>query len=234
VFVHGAFADSSSWNAEIKALQLRGYNAVAAPDPLRGLSSDSDYVRAYLKTISGPIVLVGHSYGGAVITDAAVGVPNVKALVYVAAFVPDAGESVNDLVQKYPGSGIGPTTTSVVPFADPGAPNGQNVDIYIKQADFRQVFAGDVDAATAADLAATQRPLALTGQLGPSGVPAWKTVPSWDLITLDDHAIPPAAQQAMAARAHAHVEQVHSSHAVMVSHPDAVLGVVLEAAAHAG
>ena len=234
VLVHGAFADSSGWDDEIASLRRLGYPVVAVPDPLRSLSGDAAYVRSFLQTISGPIVLVGHSYGGAVITNAAVGLANVKALVYVGAFVPDKGQSVGSVLAEYPGSLLGPATTSVVPFADPSAPNGQNLDIYIKTQSFREVFAGDVNAATADDLALTQRPLALTAETEPSGDPAWKTIPSWDLITLDDRAIPPAAQEAMAKRANAHVETVESSHAVMVSHPDAVVDIVVEAAEHAG
>ncbi|GAA2361382.1 alpha/beta hydrolase [Dactylosporangium salmoneum] len=235
VLVHGAFADSSGWNADIAALQRLGYPVVAAPNPVRGLTSDADYVRSILQTISGPIVLVGHSYGGAVITNAARGVPNVKALVYVGAFIPDEGESIADVPDPttYP-SKLGPDTTLVRPFPDPSVPGGTNYDISIKPEDFRAVFAGDVNASTAAQMAVTQRPLSLTAQTEKSGAPAWKTVPTWDLITLDDNAIAPAGQKFMARRANAHIETVHSSHAVMVSHPDAVVRIVLDAANDAG
>ena len=161
VLVHGAFAESSSWNTEVAALQGLGYPVVAASDPLRSLSGDADYVRSILQTISGPIVLVGHSYGGAVITNAARGVPNVKALVYVGAFVPAQGESIATVLDptKYPGSLLGPSTTLVRPL-----PGGHDVDIYIKNTDFRAVFAGDVSASKAAVLAATQRPLSYTAE----------------------------------------------------------------------
>ncbi|MEZ0075555.1 pimeloyl-ACP methyl ester carboxylesterase [Planotetraspora sp. GP83] len=234
VFVHGAFADSSGWNAEIAKLRSLGYPVIAAPNPLRGLTGDADYVRSILQTLSGPIVLVGHSYGGAVITNAARGVANVKALVYVGAFVPDKDETVGNVLdpQKYPGSLIGPDTTIGRPFPNPAAPNGVNVDVYIKPESFRSVFAGDVAAGTAALMAATQRPLAFSANNDPSGEPAWKTLPSWDLITLADHAIPPAGQRFMAERAHAHIRTVDSSHAVMVSHPGAVVGIVLDAVSH--
>jgi pimeloyl-ACP methyl ester carboxylesterase len=236
VFVHGAFADSSGWDAEISRLQRLGYPVLAASDPLRGLTGDADYVRSILATISGPIVLVGHSYGGAVITNAARGVANVQALVYVGAFVPDKGESIATVLDPntYPGSLLGAATTDVRQFPNPAAPGGTDADVYIKSADFRSVFAADVRAGMAARMAATQRPLSLTAETEPSGSPAWKTVPSWDLITLNDKAVPPAGQRFMAQRAHAHIETVNSSHAVMVSHPDAVVRIVLEAVENSG
>ncbi|WP_405883128.1 alpha/beta hydrolase [Streptomyces sp. NBC_01136] len=236
VFVHGAFADSSGWNTDIADLQRLGYPVVAAPNPLRGLTSDADYVRSILRTISGPIVLVGHSYGGAVITNAARGVDNVKALVYVGAFVPDKGESLATVLDphQYPGSLLGPDTTLTRPAPNPSAPAGQDADIYIKPEDFRKVFAADVSATESSVMAATQRPLSYTAETEMSGDPAWKTIPSWDLVTLNDKAIPPAGQQFMAERAHAHVEYVDSSHAVMVSHPQAVLRIVLDAVRHDG
>ncbi|MCH5676881.1 alpha/beta fold hydrolase [Streptomyces gilvus] len=236
VFVHGAFADSSGWNQETADLQHRGYPVIAAPNPLRGLTSDADYIRSILKTISGPIVLVGHSYGGAVITNAARGVNNVKALVYIGAYVPDNGESLATVLnpKKYPGSLLGPGTTLIRPAPNPTAPQGQDADIYVKPEDFRAVFAADVPRNTAALMAATQRPLAYTAQTEPSGEPAWKTVPSWDLITLNDKAIPPAGQRFMAERAHARIETVNSSHAVMVSHPEAVEHIILDAVRRTG
>lgn len=236
VLVHGAFADSSGWTTEIRDLQRLGYPVVAAADPLRGLSADADYVRSVLQTIDGPVVLVGHSYGGAVITNAARGADNVKALVYVGAFVPDKGESIATVLdpQKYPGSLLGPDTTVVRPAPNASAQGGKDADIYIKPQDFRSVFAADVSASDASVMAATQRPLSYTAETEPSGEPAWKTIPSWDLVTLNDKAIPPAGQRFMAGRAHAHVAYVKSSHAVMVSHPKAVLGVVLDAARHVG
>lgn len=232
VLVHGAFADSTGWGATIAQLIADGYPVIAAANPLRGLTSDSDYVRSVLQTIPGPIVLVGHSYGGAVITNAARGVPNVQALVYVGAFVPDAGESISQAADPatFPGSLLGPDTTVIRPVANPAAAGGQDVDIYISLDDFRAVFAGDISAQRAAILARTQRPLAATANFEPSGEPAWKTVPSWDLITVADKAIPPAAQQFMAVRAGAHVSTVASAHDVMISHPEAVTKVVEQAA----
>ena len=232
VFVHGAFADASGFATEIAALQALGYPVLAAPDPLRSLTADADYLRAYLRTISGPIVLVGHSYGGAVITNAAVGVPSVKALVYLAAFVLDQGENIATTPnpQTYPGALLGQDTIDARPVPNPSAQDGLDADLTIKLADFRAVFAADVPAPLAAVMAATQRPLSITAFTGASGMPAWKTIPSWDLITLDDNAIAPAGQQFMAQRAHAHIQTVHSSHAVMVSHPGAVIRIVLAAA----
>lgn len=232
VLVHGAFADSSGWGQSIKQLTDDGYPTVAVANPLRGLTFDSDYVRSVLQTIPGPIVLVGHSYGGAVITNAARGVPNVRALVYAGAFVPDAGESIATAADptRFPGSLLGPDTTVVRPIANPAAAGGQDVDIYISLDAFRSVFAGDVSVERADVMARTQRPLTATANFEPSGAPAWKTLPSWDLITTADNAIPPAAQQFMATRAGAHIATVASAHDVMVSHPDAVTRIVEQAA----
>ncbi|MFC8429480.1 alpha/beta fold hydrolase [Streptomyces sp. NPDC057253] len=225
VLVHGAFADSSSWDGVTSRLQRRGYPVIGVANPLRGLAGDSAYVSSVLDTIPGPVVLVGHSYGGAVITDAAVGHSNVKALVYIAAFAPDQGESGLAILGQYPGSTLPPALT-VRPF-----PGGQ--DAYVDPADFRQVFAADVPAGKARLMAAGQRPVALAAFAEPSGTPAWKTIPSWFLVAGADRAIPPAAEQAMARRAGARTEVVRgASHAVLVSHPDATAHVI-EAAARA-
>lgn len=231
VLVHGAFADASGWSAEIAALQRLGYPVIAPADPLRGLTSDAAVIQSVLQTISGPIILVGHSYGGAVITNAARSVPNVKALVYVAAFLPDEGQSIATAYDPvaYPGALLGPDTTTVRPVPNAAAAGGSDLDIYITPADFGRVFAGDLSRSRAAVMAAQQRPLSLTANNQVSGPPAWKTIPSWDLITLDDRAISPGGQRFMARRAGAHVFQVHSAHDVMVSHPAAVLAVVLAA-----
>lgn len=229
VLVHGGWADSSGWDAEISNLTELGYPVVTIANPLRSLTGDSDYVRARLAQISGPIVLVGHSYGGAVITNAARGVSNVKALVYVAAFAPAEGESL--ATDQYPGTHIDPSKLDVVPVPNPAAPGGQDVDLYIKAADFRDIFAGDVSPHEAMLQAATQRPFASTAFTQPSGAPAWATIPSWDLISLDDHAISPAGQMFMAQRMHAHITSVHSAHDIMISHPAAVDQIILRAVA---
>ena len=234
VFVHGAFADASGFGESIKTLQKMGYTTYAPANPLRGLTGDAAYLRTFLGTLSGPIVLVGHSYGGAVITNAATGNPNIKALVYIAAYALDEGEAVADA------NGLGGGTSDLLANVDfrpyPGAPtlpNGQpDQDAYIKQASFQKIFAADVPNAEAAVMAATQRPATLASLLTPSGVPAWKTIPSWYLVSKNDKAIPPEAERFMAARANAHTIEIASSHAAMVSHPEAVTALIL-AAVHA-
>jgi pimeloyl-ACP methyl ester carboxylesterase len=187
VLVHGAWADASSWDGEIGRLQADGFTVDAPADPLRSLSGDATYIASYLKTINGPIVLVGHSYGGAVITNAASGNRNVKALVYIDGFAPDQGETVLSLAAKNPGSEL-PTSIATVPYTD-GTTSG--MDVYIKPADFRAAFAADVPARKAALMAATQRPVTYAALSEPSGVPAWRTIPSWYLVGLRDQAIPP-------------------------------------------
>jgi pimeloyl-ACP methyl ester carboxylesterase len=223
VLVHGAFADSSSWNGVIVRLQRDGYPVIGVANPLRDLAGDASYLSSVLDTVTGPVILVGHSYGGAVITDAATGHANVKALVYVAAFALDQGESGLAILGQYPGSQLPPALV-VRPF-----PGGQ--DAYINQADFPQVFAADVPAGEARLMAAGQRPVALAAFAEPSGVPGWKTIPSWYLVAGADHAIPPAAQEAMAERAHAHTVVVpDASHAVLISHPEATAELIESAA----
>ncbi|MGY5032966.1 alpha/beta fold hydrolase [Streptomyces sp. 900116325] len=225
VLVHGAFADSSSWDAVTSRLVRQGYPVIGVANPLRGLSGDSAYVSSVLDSIPGPVILVGHSYGGAVITDAAVGHSNVKALVYVAAFAPDQGETGLSILDKYPGSQLPPALT-VRPY-----PGGQ--DAYVNPASFRQVFAADVPAGKTRLMAAGQRPASLAAFAEPSSTPAWKTIPSWFLVAGADNAIPPAAEKAMAQRAGSHTEVVRgASHAVLVSHPGATTDVI-EAAARA-
>lgn len=229
VIEHGAFADASGFSEVIGRLQQHRFTVYAPANPLRGITQDSDYLRAFLATISGPVVLVAHSYGGAVITNAATGNPNVKALVYVAAYALDQGETVaaaNSL-----GGGTTDLLAHIVTRPYPGAPAG-DADGYIDPAYFRQLFAQDVPAATAAEMACSQRPAALSALAEPSGPPAWRTIPSWYLVASNDHTIPPQAERVMASRARAHTVQIASSHAVMVSHPDAVTSLILTAAAY--
>jgi pimeloyl-ACP methyl ester carboxylesterase len=234
VLVHGAWADSGSWDGVVARLQRQGYTVVAFPNPLRGLPDDSAYLAAFLGTISGPIVLVGHSYGGAVITNAATGNTNVKALVYVDAFIPAQGETIAQLVGAQPGSCVVGDPTQIfdlVPY--PGAPPGA-VDTYVKQSLFPSCFANDLPAKQAAVLAATQRP-ASTVILGqPSGPPAWADIPSWALVGTADHVIPPAAQLFMAQRAGARIVKVKASHLSMISHPAAVTRLIIAAARSSG
>ncbi|GIH16037.1 alpha/beta fold hydrolase [Rugosimonospora africana] len=225
VLVHGAWADASSWAPVTARLQRKGYTVLAAPNPLRGLSSDSAYLAAFLQQhTSGPVVLVGHSYGGAVVTNAATADADVKALVYVDAFVPDVGDSVLSL------QGGGGDPTALFDFvAYPGAPAG-DADLYIKTALFPQLFAGDLPAGTAAQLAASQRPVTLSALSQPSAGAAWKTLPSWYLVGTKDAILPPALQLSMAERAHSHITKVPASHLAMLSKPDAVTDLILTAA----
>jgi pimeloyl-ACP methyl ester carboxylesterase len=227
VLVHGAFADASSWNGVIKRLRHDGYPVVAPANPLRGLAGDSQYLRSFLKSVHGPIVLVGHSYGGSVISEAAAGDPQVKALVYIAAFAPDKGESAAELGSKFPGATL-PTVLNAVPF--PLAGGGTGTDLYIKADKFHDAFAADVPTSVTDLMAATQRPVAASVFGDKSTEAAWKTIPSWDLITTEDHAIAPAEQRFMAKRAHAHTEEIKSSHAAPVSHPNAVADLIEQAA----
>ena len=223
VLVHGAWADSSGWNDSIEKLQKKGYTALAVANPLRSLHGDAAYLRSVLASISGPIVLVGHSYGGMVLTNAATGNPNVKALVYIAAFAPDEGETQIELILKNEGSQISPATLTVRPY-----PGG--LDSYITPSLFRQIFAQDVSEKTAAVMAATQRPFDLAILDEVSGEPAWKKIPSWYLVTTEDRAIPPTTQRYMAERAGATIAEVRSSHVPMNSRPSAVTELILEAA----
>lgn len=220
VLVHGAFADASGWNEVSRTLLRKGYPVLAPANPLRGVDSDAAYVRSVLATIDGPIVLVGHSYGGFVLTNAATGNANVKALVYIAAFAPDAGETVGELSH---GGRLGPDTLDVRPY-----PGGGH-DGYIKQAVFREIFAADVPAGTAAVMAASQRPSELNTLGQASGEPAWRSIPSWTLVAKDDQVIPAATQRLMAKRAGARVTEVRASHVVMISKPGPTTDVILSA-----
>jgi pimeloyl-ACP methyl ester carboxylesterase len=226
VLEHGAWADSGSWNAVVQRLQADGYTVDAPPNPLQGLAYDPAYLADFLHSISGPIVLVGHSYGGEVITNAATGDNQVKALVYVDALAPAKGESIAQLLAAYPGSCAAPANLNVVPF--PGAPAGVG-DAYIKQSVFPSCMANGLPASEVRVLAATQSPLATIALTQESGVPAWKTIPSWDVVGTADHAIPPALQLFMAHRAHAHITEVHAPHLSMISDPGVVTHVILQA-----
>ncbi len=226
VLVHGAFADSSSWNGVIKRLGKNGYPIVTVALPLRSVDGDAAYVKSRLAAVEGPIVLVGHSWGGEVMTPAATGNKNVKALVYVAGYAPAKGESAANLSGKFPGGTLGDTLQSV--------PLGGGVnDVTIQQDKFRGQFAADVSAKEAALMAVTQRPItdAALNQ-GPSGAPAWAGIPSYFVIPTLDRNIPAESQRFMANRAHAKavVEVKGASHAVAVSQPGKVADLIKVAA----
>ena len=226
VLLHGAWADSGSWDAVTALLQADGYTVDVPPNPRQGLPYDSPFLTDFLHSISGPIILVGHSYGGAVITNAATGDSQVKALVYVDAFAPAQGQTLAQLLAAYPGSCVVPANLTVVPFPD--APAGVG-DAYIKQSVFPSCMANGLPAAEAQVQAATQAPIATIALTQPTGVPAWKTIPSWAVVGTADHAIPPALQLAMAENAHARVTEVHAPHLSMISDPGVVTSVILQA-----
>lgn len=228
VLVHGAFADGSSWNDVIEKLTKDRYPVVAAANPLRGPASDAATLRGLISHINGPVVLVGHSYGGSVISAAAAGSDQVKALVYVAAFLPAPGESALELTGKFPGSTLSAALDPVA-FTNPDGSTG--TDLYIQQAKFHDQFAADVPADRSALAAAAQRPILQAALEEKATVAAWTDKPSWDVITTQDLNIPVAAQRFMADRAHAHVTEIAASHSVAVSHPDQVAAVIEQAAA---
>ena len=228
VLVHGAFADASSWNGVIEILEKDGYPVVAAANPLRGVGSDAAQIGALVDSIDGPVVLVGHSYGGLVIGEAAAAMSNVTALVFVAAFAAEAGESAAILSGKFPGGTLGPTLAAPVPLPGGGA------DLYIKQEDFRAQFAADVPASAARLMAAEQRPIADAAFKEAVGKPAWHTIPSWFIYGDMDLNIPAALQVFMAERAGAKQTVVvkGASHVVMVSNPHKVAEVIEAAATY--
>ncbi|OCR26162.1 alpha/beta hydrolase [Pseudomonas syringae] len=228
VLVHGAFAGSSSWNGVIKILEKDGYTVVAAANPLRSVKSDAQSVASLVKSIKSPVVLVGHSYGGPVISEAAYGQANVKALVYVAAFAPEVGESAVALTGKFPGATLGPTLAAPVEL------EGGGKDLYIQQDKFPAQFAADVPLAEARLMAATQRPVTEEALNEAATEPAWKTIPSWWIFGDKDKNIPPQAMQFMAERAKSKQTTVvkGASHVVMVSNPKPVAQII-EAAAKA-
>lgn len=229
VMVHGAFADASGWQGVATQLMKAGYTVYAPPNPLRGVQADSDYLNTFLSTIDGPVVLVGHSYGGFVITNAATGNPNVVGLVYVAAFAPNQGETGEDVMKLGGHPEESQLLAAAYPRPYPGAPD-HDFDIYIQPSKFRSVFCADLSRRQARFMAASQRPGTLFSLGTPSGAPAWKTIPSFYAVAKDDKAIPPTAQRAMAERMGAYTRQLSSSHVAMISHPGAVTKLILRAA----
>jgi pimeloyl-ACP methyl ester carboxylesterase len=227
VLVHGAFAESASWNGVIADLQRRGYTVIAVANPLRGLQKDAAHLRSVLDSLSGPVVVAGHSYGGSVMSEAADGARGVTALVYVASFNLEVGESTAELAAKFPGGQLGPALDAVpVPLTD----GETGMDLYIRQDRFGEVFAADVAPEVAALMAATQRPIAASALEDPATRAAWKTIPSWTLVTTQDLAIPADSMRFMAARAGSTTIEVDASHAVTVSHPGVVAELIDTAA----
>lgn len=229
VLVHGAFAESASWNGVVADLSRRGYRSVAVANPLRGLAQDAAYLRSVIDSIDGPVVVVGHSYGGSVMGEAAEGAANVTELVYVASFHLDVGESTAELAAKYPGGELGP---ALAPRPFPTADGATASDLYIAPGEFRRVFAADVAPDVADLMAATQRPIAASALEDRATKAAWRTIPSWALITTQDLAIPADSMRFMAERAGSHTTEIDASHAVSVSQPAAVADIV-DAAARA-
>jgi pimeloyl-ACP methyl ester carboxylesterase len=227
VLVHGAFADASSWNGVIERLQQQGWTVVAPANPLRGVAADSAYLASVVNQLDGPVLLAGHSYGGAVITNAATDAPNVVGLVYVAAFAPDEGEVLGDVAASSKDSLL---RTAQVQREYPTGRGGETApEFLVDPARFREVFAADLPAEQAPVLAATQRPVAAAAFSDVSGPPAWKSLPSWAVVATADKAAGTDVVRSMAQRAGADIVEVEASHVVMVSQPQAVTDLILKA-----
>jgi len=227
VLVHGAFADASSWNGVVELLQEQGHTVLAPANPLRGIAADSAYLRSALNQIDGPVLLVGYSYGGAVITNAATTTPNVLGLVYVSGFAPDKGEVLSDVES---GSKDSVLNSALVQQEYPTGQGAETaVEFLINPALFREAFAADLPEKTTALLAATQRPVAAAAFTEASGPPAWKTLPSWAVVATGDKAAGSDVVRSMAQRAGAEIVELEGSHVIMISQPQAVTEVILKA-----
>ncbi|MGK4578594.1 alpha/beta fold hydrolase [Kitasatospora sp. HPMI-4] len=226
VLVHGAFADGSSWNGVIQRLERRGYTVMAPANPLRGLYSDSAYIASVLRSVKGPIVLAGHSYGGSVISTAAAGNPQVKSLVYISALMPDVGESGMSLSARFPS--VLNTATRSVPYQAGGGVTG--TDLYLKHDKVHPVFAACLPVSEANLLAVTQRPVATTAFSEKAKVAAWKSIPSWALVSRQDMTINPDQERFEAKRAHSHTVEIDTCHVSPIARPDAVADLILQAA----
>lgn len=220
VLVHGAFAESASWNGVIADLRDRGHTVIAMANPLRGLREDAAHLRSLVDSLPGPVVIAGHSYGGSVMSEAVEGAANVRALVYVASFQLEPGESTGELAAKFPGGELGPALDEVP------LPGGDGVDLYIRQDQFREVFAADVGADEAALMAVTQRPITASALEDIATRAAWRSIPSWALITTGDLAIPPDSMRFMSERAGSTAVEIDASHAVTVSRPHEVAELI--------
>lgn len=228
VLVHGAFADGSSWNGVIERLQAKGVEVIAPANPLRGISIDSAYTASVFEQTPGPVLAVGHSYGGAVITNAATQANNVVGLVYVAAFATEAGEQLGDASAASKDSILG---TALVSRRYPTGNGEEAVEFTVDPAKLHDVFAADLPDELTPLIAATQRPLAELAFTEPSGAPAWKDLPSWAVVALSDKAAGTDLVRSMAERAGARITEVEGSHVIMISQPDAVTGVIMDALA---
>jgi pimeloyl-ACP methyl ester carboxylesterase len=234
VLEHGAWADGSSWSREVSRLEADGYKVLVPPNPLRGLKSDSEYLANFVqKNTTGPVLLVGHSYGGAVITEAGLSDPDIKGLVYVDAFAPAAGQSLGGILAAST-SALNATETKpitsifgIVPFADPAS---TDADVYLQPATVKSVFAQDLSPAKQALILAEQRPIAFSTFIETAVTPAFSELPSWFVVGTQDKAIPEATQVAMAKFAHGQITYVKSSHVSLVSHPSLVTSVIEKAA----
>ena len=228
VLVHGAFADGSSWNGVTERLQRQGYPVVAPANPLRGVTADSAYTASLVGQIDGPVLLAGHSYGGAVISNAATSAPNVVGLVFVAAFAPDEGERLGEVAGESKDSILGPAQ---VQYRYPAGPGGETaVEFGVDPARLRDVFAADLPAEQAALLAATQRPVAAAAFTDVCGPAAWKKLPCWAVVATGDKAAGTDITRSMAERAGAEITELDGSHVIMVSQPQAVADVIVKAA----
>jgi pimeloyl-ACP methyl ester carboxylesterase len=231
VLVHGAFADASSWNHVVERLQKKGMTVAAPPNPLRGISIDSAYIASFLKQVPGPVLAVGHSYGGAVISNAAADAENVLGLVYVAAFAPDEGETLNEIEGDSKDSVL---NTALVPLQYPTGDGETATEFAIDPAKFHDAFAADLPSEQTAVMAATQRPASELGFSEQSGPPAWKSKPAWAVIATGDKAAGADVVRSMAERAGATITELEGSHVIMVSQPEAVTDVIMTAAAAVG
>ncbi|MEO8523291.1 MAG: alpha/beta hydrolase [Caldimonas sp.] len=227
LLVHGAFAESASWNGVMKRLLAKGYPVVAVANPLRSVKGDAGYLDSVVESVNGPVILVGHSYGGNVISNATTASGKIKALVYVAGVAPEPGESASSLGAKFPTGTLGPSLAPPVPLAD------GSKDLYIQLDKYPNQFAADVPVAEAKLMAAAQRPVTEAALNDPSVTAAWKTIPSWFIYGSLDKNIPAALHAFMAKRAGARktIAVEGASHVVMISHPDAVAKLIEEAAA---
>jgi pimeloyl-ACP methyl ester carboxylesterase len=226
VLVHGAFADASGFGPIITALEADGYSVVAPPNPLRGLAADAAGIHAAVSAIQGPVVLVGHSYGGAVISQASATLDNVTALVYFSAFALDVGESCYTVQGPFPPSMLGDNNTPT-PYDAPDAAGGP--DLYINKDTFHEVFCADSSAERAAILYATQRPLSYAALTETATAEGWSRIPSWFLVSEHDNAIPPAAEAFMAKRMKATTATVDGSHTAFIAHPDLATDLIRQA-----